>query len=494
MTSFQTRFRMLLALYAAVAAWVWLGVFVEAGGRHLPLFAAHLVGVLIASGCLWRCGIGASRFNAVDHWSVPESLQSKCLWALLMIAMAIVGAHLHSLGGSPLLRVLSSDDYLENARIRQEVTSHSSAFYAYGSAMLIKAVLPFLVVYGAATRRAWLCAAAMLLGLVYGVSLLQKSYVWFVLTPYILYLIAQRRYIRSAFIAALAVGSTAYLVIVTNSLSFNIPPWLMDWISLRGLLMLIVIDAAIFGFRRSGISPIFGIQQYPTGAMTIVMIAAILVVRAPYLEGSPSDILVELMNPSPDAGHTYSGIRKQPRHADKREAERIGGTTWRAWPVVAAMGDRIFLVPGRVVSQWFDAFPSTFSYEMGCGYRFVARLRSCQFINNTVRMYELTNPDLVNQGIVGTLNAAHFAEDYANFGILGVVLAGMLAVTVLGVVAGLLAEVGLPLFIVLNAPFVLTLSSSALHTAILSGGWLLMVLLAMLFRQAPKTNVIEVNE
>ncbi len=55
--------------------------------------------------------------------------------------------------------------------------------------------------------------------------------------------------------------------------------------------------------------------------------------------------------------------------------------------VVTSLADRVLVVPGQVVSDWLSAFPTTFPFEHGCGYRFLSTALKCDFINNSVLMY-----------------------------------------------------------------------------------------------------------
>jgi hypothetical protein len=136
-----------------------------------------------------------------------------------------------------------------------------------------------------------------------------------------------------------------------------------------------------------------------------------------------------------------------------------------------SLGKRALLVPGQVVAEWFEIFPAKVPFEYGCGYRFLAPLVGCDFQQNARLVYEIQYPDRAAQGILGNKNAAHFMEDYANFGVPGLFLAGVFAAAAICVATLLMINISLPAFLSLNAVFLLMLASTALHTTLLSGGW-----------------------
>lgn len=137
---------------------------------------------------------------------------------------------------------------------------------------------------------------------------------------------------------------------------------------------------------------------------------------------------------------------------------------------------RALFVPGQVVAEWFEIFPEKVAFERGCGYRFMAPILGCEFRQNARLVYAIQYPDRAAQGILGNKNAAHFMEEYANFGLPGLFLAGALAASIMGVATLFTSTVNLPAFLALNLTFILMMTSTALHTTLLSGGWLVAIL------------------
>lgn len=136
-----------------------------------------------------------------------------------------------------------------------------------------------------------------------------------------------------------------------------------------------------------------------------------------------------------------------------------------------AIARRALIVPGQVVAEWFETFPAKVPFEQGCGYRFLAPIIGCDFKPNARLVYAIYHPERVERGINGNKNAAHFMEEYANFGVPGLFLAGALAALAISLATLLMNTVSMPAFFSINLIFILTLTSTALHTTLLSGGW-----------------------
>lgn len=374
-----TIFLALSSIYLAGMAWLWAGIIYVSGSAHIDLFAIFLL-----SAIFWFCVGG---FLLLRHdWRLPlpsaAELPDSLIVGLLAAAALATLSHYIALGQIPLLTATRSSDYLEIAKIRQSI-NYGSPVFNYLSPLLVKVVYPILAIALFKRGRPWLAALALLLGIAYGASLMQKSYPLYVAMPAVVYLALSRR-----FAAAACTGAVACIVVVA-----------------------------------------------------MAMIA----------------------NPSGPAGGAGSNVAPAASKA-------IG----------AGLIHRVLLTPGESVVEWFDAFPSAFPFEHGCGYRFVAPVLGCRFVNNADLMYLRTSPVYVLQGLKGQRNAAHFAEEYANFGPAGLALAAFLAAIAILLAAVLTAGLGIEAALSINAPFIITLTSSALHTTLLSGGWAAAIALSII--------------
>ena len=376
MRSVRQNYLILASIYAACMAWVWAGVILESGHSRYVLLFIHVTAFLALVAVVSAADRGirplTSRFRQVE-WLVS---------LLLIASVGFVLVHWVKLGGLPAVTALKSTDYMEIAKLRQSVTEQG-ALLNYGSIFLIRVMLPLLVLRFVLKEQYWAAFLVGSFGVVYGLSLMQKSHPIFIVAPAIVYL-AFRGWRAAAFCAIGVFLCIVTLVSVTN-------------VHLRPE-------------HFSGIAAVFH-------AATIVL---------------------------------------------------------------TSLADRVLWVPGRVVSDWLNAFPTVFPFEHGCGYRFLSVVLRCDFINNSVLMYRHYFPENVSQGLVGTYNAAHFAEEYANFGPFGLIVSATLASVVLFAAAWITAGRDTATVVAINFPFIASLSSSALHTTLLSGGWFAMVALSLI--------------
>ncbi|MDQ3190551.1 MAG: oligosaccharide repeat unit polymerase [Bacteroidota bacterium] len=155
---------------------------------------------------------------------------------------------------------------------------------------------------------------------------------------------------------------------------------------------------------------------------------------------------------------------------------------------------RVIVVPGKVVSMWFKYVPDKFPYSQGCGYRFLAPFLGCEFENyNYSRfIYDFENPMDVKEGMKGTANVASFMNDYSNFGVLGLILAGIILAIFFNMVE-ILFENNFKWLITLNLLFIVWLSSSAFFTTLFSGGWGLTLVLFFLFKRALSSSTVKAH-
>jgi len=142
---------------------------------------------------------------------------------------------------------------------------------------------------------------------------------------------------------------------------------------------------------------------------------------------------------------------------------------------------RVFIVPGEVVTAWFNNIPANLPFADGCGYRLVAAVRGCEFRFYPSLVHDIENPRLVKEGVHGTMTAASFMEDYANFGAKGLVLSGVLLAFVLSLIARLFAG-NWRWALILNFIPISMMLELPLTTVMLTGGWALTLLLYYVFR------------
>lgn len=145
-----------------------------------------------------------------------------------------------------------------------------------------------------------------------------------------------------------------------------------------------------------------------------------------------------------------------------------------------SLGTRIFFLPGKIVSEWFNHIPAELPFLNGCGYRFAAKFIGCEYRDYSAMLYEKIYPRYAGTGLQGTVNTASFVYDYSNFGKMGLLFSSAL-MAVFFLALNILFRNEPRLSAVFNVFPVLMLSSGALTTLLFSGGWALQILLCLIF-------------
>ncbi len=153
----------------------------------------------------------------------------------------------------------------------------------------------------------------------------------------------------------------------------------------------------------------------------------------------------------------------------------------KALRIVIGLSNRIFIVPGEIVSKWFDHVPKDKPYLNGDGYPIIAKIKGTKFVNYSKELYPLIRPDYVKRGLKGTVNVATFVREYANFGYPGLVLSGFILALIFYLIQSIFAKDGL-LFACINLFPILLLSSLSVLTILLSGGWAMLIILYLSFK------------
>ncbi|MPT38328.1 MAG: hypothetical protein E2603_07375 [Achromobacter sp.] len=153
---------------------------------------------------------------------------------------------------------------------------------------------------------------------------------------------------------------------------------------------------------------------------------------------------------------------------------------WRSGSTLYAMFERALFVPGQVIDQWFYFYSRPAAREHGCGYRTLARFMDCDYVHIPNKLYQAFYPENTQRGMLGSLNAASFMSDYANFGFAGIAVSTIL--TALFFCMATIIYRDHPLALPLNIPLIMVSMETSIITALNSGaGWLVMTTLFLYF-------------
>ncbi|MGE8567021.1 MAG: hypothetical protein ACN6PV_11165 [Achromobacter sp.] len=180
-------------------------------------------------------------------------------------------------------------------------------------------------------------------------------------------------------------------------------------------------------------------------------------------------------------GNNATAISK----ADSDAAAKYNATEkikkdWRSGSALYAVFERALFVPGQVIDQWFYFYSRPDAREHGCGYRTLARFMGCEYVHIPNKLYQAFYPENTQRGMLGSLNAASFMSDYANFGFAGIAVSTILTALFFCVATSIYRDH--PLALPLNIPLIMVSMETSIITALNSGaGWLVMTALFLYF-------------
>jgi hypothetical protein len=314
--------------------------------------------------------------------------------------------------------------------VRQSIFDDAGVFWRYVPNMLIKSVLPFLLFYFVSRSFAGFIIT-LLVGTFYALATLNKIFIVFLIAPAFVVAILEFRIRRVVLMILALVAGLVILPLIQNP-QFRPQSW---------------VDLA---------------SHLPKS--TVLTRQSEKVVRPGSLVPKDAETLKRLTEIEEERARL--GIR-----VDRSSSLYVAyDTIYR----------RTIDVPGQVITAWFRHIPSKIPFAHGCGYRWLAAIKGCEFRFVPAEINRLERPDLARLGVEGTMTAASFMSEYANFGIWGLAASGC-------VLALLLAALGLVFrddwkaALAMTAVPIMLLMEIQLSTVILTGGWFLTILFYLMW-------------
>lgn len=393
-----------------VAASLWFAELTGKGLGRAPVVAAIILGTILAYVLFWKAL--SIRVPRLTDWPsethvAPPALSRPKSWVLLGLSMLFAGvfvAHMIMLGDIPILAAMRSSDDYSISIIRQEAYFGLPLWLRYMSDYSFKALGPALLVisYLYHKRIFWFVLAV---GSLYCLAVFVRILPAIFLTPLLLLLLFQRRWLH----LTLTVALLALLITVATS-------------------------ASAPDIRNSFVPE----------------------AKPPILTQTEKDL-----------ASGYLAVKKPEND-------------WRTGSVLYAIFERALFIPGQVIDQWFYFYSRPEAREHGCGYRILARFMKCEYVPVPTKLYEAFYQENTQRGMRGSLNAASFMSDYANFGPSGIVVSSFLTGLLFCVIAIIYRDH--PLALPLNIPLIMVSMETSIVTALNSGaGWLAMTALFLYF-------------
>ncbi|MHA3904159.1 hypothetical protein ACTPOE_11575 [Castellaniella sp. WN] len=401
--------------YCASLLWLtvaclWFAERAHKGLGHAPVVVAIIVGAIMSYALIWKILslVAPSLVNwlseAHDVPPVLSRAKSLALLALVLLFAAVFVAHMATLGYIPILAALSSSDDYGISVIRQEGYFSLPLWLRYMSDYSFKALGPALLViaYSYRKRLFWF---VLVMGSLYSLAMFVRILPVLFLTPLLLLLLFQRRWLH-----------------------------LMSAVALLVLLITVAASASAPDIRNS----------FVPDADTLLI--------------SQTD---------KDLASGYSTANAPDKD-------------WQSGSALYAIFERALFVPGQVIDQWFYFYSRPEVREHGCGYRILARFMECKYVPVPTKLYQAFYQENVQRGMRGSLNAASFMNDYANFGLVGIAASTVLTTLLFCVITVIYRDH--PLALPLNIPLIIVSMETSIITALNSGaGWLVMTALFLYF-------------
>ncbi len=179
-------------------------------------------------------------------------------------------------------------------------------------------------------------------------------------------------------------------------------------------------------------------------------------------------------------------------HEEKTEDNQGKASSYNSFQkIYLGLKNRVLIIPGQLVAEWFYMIPDKKPFLYGNGYRLVAKIKGEEYINYPREFAIHLRPEHIERGLTPNLNTASFMYDYANFGKLGLFISGI-ALSLLFIFIESIFLNNFTYKFCLNFSFILFISSTALTTTLLSGGWGIIIFLFILFKPQLKTENIKI--
>lgn len=202
-------------VYCFIIIFLFPGVYYKSGYRFFDELALHLAAFVTIYFLLHRYLPPTPKLNLFTRNKFQTLTAYLPNAALVAVAVFVVFHFIH-LGFLPLLESALSDNVVDIALIRQNVTVQSSGWVNYLSSFIIRAVIPFFIVYSCVTQKMQFFIAWVVIAVFYSLNLMQKSHIVMAFIPLALYFLLSRKYLKSAATMSIPVVGVFFLVFLTN--------------------------------------------------------------------------------------------------------------------------------------------------------------------------------------------------------------------------------------------------------------------------------------
>jgi hypothetical protein len=203
----------LLLIYLFILSVIGFGVLIDGGFYYFSLILLYGFS-LISFTILINFLIHRKKF---DFIKIPFIHIGSEFFKILAIASALfIICHYLALGQIPLLDAFLSNDYDYIVKLRSSIVEKLGTFWNYSSSFLLKAILPFLLIYFLIKGNHKWYYFTFIISVFYALSLIQKSYIITILLPALVYSVFQFKLFNIAKFSATMIIGIFILVFAAN--------------------------------------------------------------------------------------------------------------------------------------------------------------------------------------------------------------------------------------------------------------------------------------
>ena len=210
----------LILAYSVIFIFLFLGVYIASGTGFLFSLAGYFILLLIFYFAIFK--LLGKRDLGIRFGSISDQLIRYSGPLLFGVIILSVLGHFIHLGYIPVIKAYLSTDYYGIANIRKEITLDTNSFFNYLSSFILKAVIPFSLLYYYRKKQNVFYWIVLAIGTFYSLSMMQKSFIITLVLPMMIYCLLSKKWLYFLKTILIIVGVIYTLLYVTNPQLRNI--------------------------------------------------------------------------------------------------------------------------------------------------------------------------------------------------------------------------------------------------------------------------------
>jgi len=184
----------LLSIYSFIFCILFYGVVETSGSIYIFSLMLYFISFLTSYFLLFNKVLDF-KFNIKKY--IPNSVIK--IDYLILVTIILIISHFIYLGYIPVIKALLLNNIDEIAWVRTNITINNNTFYNYTSSIMIRAILPFILLFLLTKKRLISFYLLSIIFSFYAFSLMQKSYIITLILPSLIYAIYSRKILLSLF-------------------------------------------------------------------------------------------------------------------------------------------------------------------------------------------------------------------------------------------------------------------------------------------------------